>query len=67
VREFEATFAAFQDAKLGAAVTNGTAGLNLSLLAAGVDGVVAHFERNFGPMMPDGAALSDIDALLATA
>ena len=38
-----------------------------SLLAAGVDGVVAHFERNFGPMMPDGDALSDIDALLATA
>lgn len=38
-----------------------------SLLAAGVDGVVDHFERNFGPMMPDGDALSDIDALLATA
>jgi len=38
-----------------------------SLLAAGVDGVVAHFERNFGPMMPDGDALSDIDALLTTA
>lgn len=38
-----------------------------SLLSAGVDGVVDHFERNFGPMMPDGDALSDIDALLATA
>jgi len=38
-----------------------------SLLAAGVDGVVAHFERNFGPMMPDGDALADIDALLTTA
>jgi hypothetical protein len=38
-----------------------------SLLAAGVDGVLAHFERNFGPMMPDGEALSDIDALLTTA
>lgn len=38
-----------------------------SLLAAGVDGVVTHFERNFGPMMPDGDALADIDALLATA
>lgn len=38
-----------------------------SLLAAGVDGVVSHFERNFGPMMPDGDALSDIDALFVTA
>jgi len=38
-----------------------------SLLAAGVDGVVSHFERNFGPMMPDGDALADIDALLTTA
>ena len=38
-----------------------------SLLAAGVDGVVAHFERNFGPMMPDGDALADIDALLTPA
>ena len=38
-----------------------------SLLAAGVDGVVAHFERNFGPMMPDGDALADSDALLTPA
>ena len=38
-----------------------------SLLAAGVDGVLAHFERNFGPLMPDGDALADIDALLTTA
>ncbi len=38
-----------------------------SLLAAGVDGVVSHFERNFGPMMPDGDALADIDALLTSA
>ncbi len=38
-----------------------------SLLAAGVDGVVSHFERNFGPMMPDGDALADIDALLTPA
>ena len=38
-----------------------------SLLAAGVDGVVAHFERNFGPMMPDGDALPDIVALLTPA
>ena len=38
-----------------------------SLLAAGVDGVVAHFERNFGPMMPEGDALADIDALLTPA
>ncbi|NBR46687.1 MAG: hypothetical protein EBT68_06205 [Verrucomicrobia bacterium] len=38
-----------------------------SLLAAGVDGVVAHFERNFGPWMPDQDALADIDALLTPA
>ena len=38
-----------------------------SLLAAGVDGVVSHFERNFGPMMPDGDALADIDELLTPA
>ncbi len=38
-----------------------------SLLAAGVDGVVAHFERNFGPLMPDQNALADIDALLTPA
>ncbi|NCZ95706.1 MAG: hypothetical protein EBZ44_00500 [Verrucomicrobia bacterium] len=38
-----------------------------SLLAAGVDGVVAHFERNFAPLMPDQDALADVDALLAPA
>jgi len=38
-----------------------------SLLAAGVDGVVTHFERNFGPLMPDQDALADIDALLTPA
>ncbi len=38
-----------------------------SLLAAGVDGVVAHFERNFAPFMPDQDALSDIDSLLTPA
>ena len=38
-----------------------------SLLAAGVDGVVNHFERNFAPLMPDQDALSDVDALLTPA
>jgi hypothetical protein len=38
-----------------------------SLLAAGVDGVVSHFERNFAPFMPNEDALSDIDSLLAPA
>ena len=38
-----------------------------SLLAAGVDGVLAHFERNLGPLMPDQDALADIDALLTPA
>ena len=38
-----------------------------SLLAAGVDGVVNHFERNFAPLMPDQEALSDVDALLTPA
>ena len=38
-----------------------------SLLAAGVDGVVNHFERNFAPLMPDQDALADVDALLTPA
>ena len=38
-----------------------------SLLAAGVDGVVAHFERNFAPLMPDEDSLADVDALLTPA
>ena len=38
-----------------------------SLLAAGVDGVVAHFERNFAPLMPDQDSLADVDALLTPA
>jgi Sensory domain in DIguanylate Cyclases and Two-component system len=38
-----------------------------SLLSAGVDGVVAHFERNFAPLMPDQDSLADVDALLTPA
>jgi len=38
-----------------------------SLLSAGMDGVVSHFERNFGPLMPDQDALADVDALLSPA
>ncbi len=36
VREFEAKFAAFQDARFGIACTNGTAALELALIGAGI-------------------------------
>ena len=37
VEEFEKRFAAYQDAKFGVAVTNGTAALTVALKAAGID------------------------------